>query len=107
MTQRTEIARIQSTLKPRFREVLQYTFANDGRFVVVLPYHHGGKLFSFTINSCETPRDYGVKCIHDCGLAFVEQFWALEPMMETGACQDGAPVWLHPNAPLPVFEPLV
>jgi hypothetical protein len=105
LDQRSEIARIQSSLKAEYRDSLRYTIAADGRLVVVLPYEHGTKTYSFVVSSCHTPTDPSVPCRHDCGLGFVEQFWELQPLMETGRCQDGAPVWLNPRAPLPPFEP--
>lgn len=104
LDQRSEVDRIQSTLKPEYRNALQYTIAADGRFVVVAPYHQSGKLYSFVVSSCLSPKGPSVHCIHECGSGFVEQFWQLEPLMETGRCQDAAPVWLNAKAKLPIFS---
>ena len=89
-----EIARIQAVIKPRYRNTLEYTYAGDGTFVVVL------RSSEFVISSCRTPADPHI-CVHECGLGFDENTWEASALSGFGRCQDSSPAWLDPKLPLP------
>lgn len=95
--QRRVVAKIQSVIKPSLRSSLQYTYSGLGVFVLAL------KQDQFAINFCHTPTD-STKCRHDCGIVMNPQTWDTATMMDFGRCQDDAPVWLDPKAPLPPFD---
>lgn len=100
----SEIARMQAVLKPEYRSELLYTTAENGIFVVMLPVRYGGQLHEIVLSGCHTPSNPSLKCRHDCGVGFERQYWEATPLTEFGRCEDDAPIWLHPNAPLAPFD---
>ena len=90
------VASVQRVLKPTLRSTLMYTYSATGTFVLVL------RDDQFVINYCHTPNDHS-HCMHDCGVALNPQTWEATAITDFGRCQDEAPVWLAPKAPLPPF----
>jgi len=80
-------------IRPSYYPAVRYTFPANGGFAVLVSYTMQQKKNWIVLSSCYSPR-HG-NCKHECGVAFNFQYWQALAIMETGRCQDSAPIWRH------------
>lgn len=78
-------------IREAYHSAIRYTFPSNGGFAVLVSYKLRGQKYWVVLSSCHSPG--AGRCKHECGVGFNFQSWEALALMETGRCQDDAPIW--------------
>lgn len=81
-------------IRMAYEPAVRYTFPANGGFVVLVSYRLRGQKYWVVLSSCHSSSNS--QCKHECGIGFNFQTWEALALMETGRCQDAAPIWKAP-----------